>query len=251
MQSRIPQQKKRWLSITVTLILSASFQSGCDSNLSEAKNAHVSESEKHQANVANNQKKPSVVEPNDNKKPPIKYTIINDIKTPPTKRSVDIRLEKRFDKKDLERLAMYLKSSEPTNYNRTFISYYLPDMNVGSGAWATSHFNPDLDVKILGTSIEQAKSPYPPLPSGASLIAKFDGNKFLGEKAIIFKDAQGSYKQSSVYKDGSGNVTNLYSQDGKRFDTRNSHGEYLVITSNSVASYDNEGLFETYQRKDK
>jgi hypothetical protein len=35
-------------------------------------------------------------------------------------------------------------------YERVFICYYLPGMEVGAGAWATGHFNPELEVKVLG-----------------------------------------------------------------------------------------------------
>jgi hypothetical protein len=34
-------------------------------------------------------------------------------------------------------------------YERVFICYYLPGMEVDAGAWATGHHNPDLEIKIL------------------------------------------------------------------------------------------------------
>jgi hypothetical protein len=37
-------------------------------------------------------------------------------------------------------------------YERVYICYYLPGMEVDAGAWATGHFNPDLEVRIFGTS---------------------------------------------------------------------------------------------------
>jgi len=33
-------------------------------------------------------------------------------------------------------------------YDRTFVSFYLPDMKVGAGAFATAHHNPDMQVQI-------------------------------------------------------------------------------------------------------
>ena len=37
-----------------------------------------------------------------------------------------------------------------------FMLYYLPEMALGSGAWAPTHFDPNLDVRILGFTPEQA-----------------------------------------------------------------------------------------------
>ena len=34
-------------------------------------------------------------------------------------------------------------------FERYFVTFYLPGMEVGSGAFATAHHNPDLEVKIL------------------------------------------------------------------------------------------------------
>jgi hypothetical protein len=33
-------------------------------------------------------------------------------------------------------------------HDRTFVSFYLPDMKVGAGAFATAHHNPDMQVQI-------------------------------------------------------------------------------------------------------
>ncbi len=41
-------------------------------------------------------------------------------------------------------------------YERMFIGYYLPGMEVGDSYWATGHHNPDLEVRINGISPELA-----------------------------------------------------------------------------------------------
>src|ERR1039458_10482874 len=58
----------------------------------------------------------------------------------------------------LRAIATKLKNSDHGTYERTFISYYLPGMKVGSGAWATSHFDPDLEICILGVRSEEHTS---------------------------------------------------------------------------------------------
>ena len=80
----------------------------------------------------------------------IEYQIIPNIKY-----SADIRLDRKLTKSELEYLANRIyKEKDIKNYERAFLSYYLPNMEIGSGAWATTHFNPNLEVIILGLDIE-------------------------------------------------------------------------------------------------
>ena len=56
------------------------------------------------------------------------------------------------NKEDLERFAKRLFSvHKGSKYDKVFICYYLPGMVKDAGAWATSHFTPDLQVRILGS----------------------------------------------------------------------------------------------------
>ena len=82
------------------------------------------------------------------------YKIINEDILPGIKRSLDIRLNKKVSEETLRSIAVELKNLDRRHYERTFICYYLPDMQVGEGAWATTHFDPDLTVHIQGLTIE-------------------------------------------------------------------------------------------------
>jgi hypothetical protein len=70
------------------------------------------------------------------------------------KRSVEVVLPDRIDKQQLEALARHIYQDRPGN---TFIGYYIE----GEGDyayWATAHYNPELDVQILGSSKAQEQS---------------------------------------------------------------------------------------------
>lgn len=70
------------------------------------------------------------------------------------KRSVEVVLPERIDKQQLEALARHIYQDRPGN---TFIGYYIE----GEGDyayWATTHYNPELDVQILGSSKAQEQS---------------------------------------------------------------------------------------------
>lgn len=66
----------------------------------------------------------------------------------PAKRSIVVRIAEPLSEADLSRVAIELKRREFRDFERTFIEYYLPDMKVGAGAWATTHFNPELEVRV-------------------------------------------------------------------------------------------------------
>jgi len=150
-----------------------------------------------------------------------------------------------MSKAKLERLGAALRAQSP-HKERLFINYYLPGQKVGSGAWASTHYTPDLAAKIHGMTLEQANDPFPALPSGATLIAKFAGNEFVGEKTLIYKASDGKTMKAVKYKDGSGDTSQLYPSANGRLEARNGHGEYYIIKSSSVAIYDSSGLIETY-----
>ena len=84
----------------------------------------------------------------------VTYAIIDSHTIGGIKRSLDIRLNRKVPEDVLRAIALKLRSMDPRQFDRTFISYYLEGMQVGAGAWATTHFNPALEVRILGLSIE-------------------------------------------------------------------------------------------------
>lgn len=64
-------------------------------------------------------------------------------------RILDVRLNHTVGEDTLAVLANLLRDSDEMPYLRTYIVYYLPGMESGDGGWATSHFTPDLEVKLL------------------------------------------------------------------------------------------------------
>ena len=79
---------------------------------------------------------------------------VEEEKMRPFKRSLTVRLREPVDKKTLGIMANHLHRQAP-NFERTFIGYLLPGMRDGEGAWATTHFNPNLKVEILGATKQQ------------------------------------------------------------------------------------------------
>ena len=83
------------------------------------------------------------------------YSVINHTSHLPFKESFDIRLNGRVTKEVLELIAQEIKKSVRANPKRIYIVYYLQDMTVGAGGWASSHFNPELKLTIYGSTVDE------------------------------------------------------------------------------------------------
>ena len=181
------------------------------------------------------------------------YKIISDESMGEQKRSVVIRLDEKLTEKKIGAIAVQVKSSDSQKYNRTFIEYYLPEMKVGDGAWATSHYNPDLKVKILGLSLEaEAEQKKQEVDPSKDVIGVwFDERPYVGAKLILYRK-NGSLYINTKYKDGSestkklkqskvGSALKLEDIDGSSF------GEYWLLTGKELKVFDNEGHITTYR----
>jgi len=65
-------------------------------------------------------------------------------------RIMDLRLSRPVQESVLETIAGQVLRSDTASYPTTYIVYYLPGMEAGQGGWATSHYSPELEVRILG-----------------------------------------------------------------------------------------------------
>jgi len=151
----------------------------------------------------------------------IKYSIISKNTLLNEKRSLEIRINKRVSKNVLRDIALKLKAQENKRYKRTFITYHLPNMELNSyaGCWASTHFNPNLEVKVYGLSKEdyekvnaKAKSKenkdevvignwidrVPTLSSRITIYQK--GSKIFLRR--VFKDESSSTKECVKYRVG-------------------------------------------------
>ncbi len=185
----------------------------------------------------------------------VSYTIIGKHILPGIKRSLDIRLNRKVSEGVLKSIALKLKNSDPKSYDRTFIGYYLPGMKVDSGCWATTHFNPNLEVRILGLTVKQEESlKQQPADASREVIGTWlDERPFGGGRITLFRK-DGKLLMENTYKDGSAGTAELSekrSQDGRRFDYKpdRGNGEYYLINSKGeLQQLDRDGPFMTAKK---
>ncbi len=185
----------------------------------------------------------------------VTYEIINTNTFLDYKRSLDVRLNKKVSEGILRTIALKLKAQDPRNYERTFICYYLPNMEVGAGAWATTHFNPDLEVRILGLTAEQeeALKKQPDDPSREVIGSWLDESPYLGCKVTIFRQ-NGKLFMENTYKDGSSGKKEIVEKlSGKVRTFRRKEGSsvgefYLIDKQDNLQLWDEEGIITTAKK---
>lgn len=184
----------------------------------------------------------------------VTYTVIDANVIPGMKRSLDIRLNRRVSEEVLRSIALELKGKDPKDYERTFISYYLPGQSVGAGGWATTQFNPDLEVLILEPTAEQAKS----LDRGRNDPSREVLGAWLWESPtkvwINLYRQGGKLYMEQKHSDGSSSnleVVEEVLQSGHRLEERggSSLGEYFLIDLlGNLQIRDREGLIATAKK---
>jgi hypothetical protein len=191
-------------------------------------------------------------------KPELIYEIINESRIPEIKMSIDVRLKRKISQEALEMIAnnLYWENDGPS-YERVFIAYYLPKMEVGAGAWATSHFTPFLEVKILGfTEEEELALLDEENDSPLEIIGKWKDLAWPAvitiyrERGVLFMDLE--FGKESMFKGA--NIKKEMISEAIMGQTRfrekdgNPHGEYYAIDSKGdLSMYDSEGFIRTAQ----
>jgi hypothetical protein len=163
----------------------------------------------------------------------VSYSIIDTDIIPGIKRSLDVRLNKKVSEDVLRAIALKLKSNDSQQYDRTFIVYYLPGTTIDAGAWATTHFDPTLVVRILGFTVQEEQAlATEPAPTGRQVIGIWMDEPF-GLQITIYLEG-GTLYMGWKAKDGSGLEEELLEKPsplGQRFETKggSSFGDHWII----------------------
>lgn len=98
------------------------------------------------------------------------YEILEDEVQRNVKRTVEVRLASRTDEDSLKVLAQEIYDLSKAKVERTFIGYRIAGEGSDQAFWATTNYDPDLKIHIMGknaTDYERLKSM--PLPEGEIL----------------------------------------------------------------------------------
>lgn len=179
-----------------------------------------------------------------------KYSIVKDENLHHFKRSVDVRIPIRYTETQLDILAKHIKNLDKRKYDRTFILYYLPDMEIDAGAWASSHFDPNLKITIHGLSVEKYKE-LTSLPENLDSSAEMIGRWAYMIALFDIYSKDNNYFMRTTYRDGSSGQQNLQKRtvenETRYYVLDSDFGEYYVVSSRGeLKVFDNDGFIESY-----
>jgi hypothetical protein len=180
----------------------------------------------------------------------VEVTIINENVVPGARRSLDVRLSRRLTEEELEAVALDLRDRADSDFPRTFIVYYLPGMRVDAGGWATTHFDPTLEVRILGTTTEQdaaLQAPEEETPERDVIGTWLDDRPFVTHRVTIYREDGRTYLERRFPDGSSGRevVVETTVPRGQKFQTPDpgvSGDYYLLVSGGALEVRDDEGL---------
>ncbi len=167
-------------------------------------------------------------------------------------RSLTVRLTRRVTKRKLRSLAEKLWAEAPS-YRRTLIEYRLPGMTPGGGAWATTHFTPELKVSVLGATAAQYKRlrrvGERERSSGETLGVWICEEPHLSHRITIYRKGE-TYRLRRVFEEGSSATAKLVERSspyGRAFAVADSEGggQYVIAEGGELQIRDDGGLVAT------
>ena len=175
--------------------------------------------------------------------------LISEDVLPRIKRSLTVRLDEPISEQRLRALAHEFKASSKRSYQRTFIAYYLPGMDLDSGAWATTNFNPNLKITIHGLSIEKEKKLKSiKNPQDWDVVGRWldPGNLYFQHRITIFRK-DNSVFMDQTFSDGSSGQSELIETKSPvwRLDPveESFAGDYWILNPNGqLEAHDNDGF---------
>lgn len=181
------------------------------------------------------------------------YKILEDVVKRNIKRTVEVELPERLDETELTKLAEHIKGLSNKEVERTFIGYRIAGADPNQAYWATTNYNPNLEVKIMGesaTSYENMKGQG--LPEG-DVIGSWMVNRGMEYRMTAYSKNGQTYIQS-VYGDGSSS-DDLYilteTDKGTKLEEDNDFGEYFIINSKGgLEFWSDNGNYYTAKNSD-
>ena len=164
-----------------------------------------------------------------------------------SKNNREVHLNKKIDKKVLQEIAMEIREDR-TQYDRLWIFYYIPNMTEGM-AWATTHFTPNLEINIIGSTENQDIQTSTTTDIEGEILNKWRSEKSLmGGTLILFKNLSQKKTMRITFKDGSKMESEIVESNlnGKiKYQDDNENGEYYIVESNgNLGLYGKNGKFE-------
>lgn len=183
------------------------------------------------------------------------YEILEDDVKRNVKRTVEVEISERMDEETLIALAEKIYALSNVKVERTFIFYRLANGSDGS-AWATTHYEPDLKVRIVGATASDYERIKNTNVSEGEVLGSWMSSQGMDSKITAYK------KDGQVYIRQLYNIGPLYKEDpvyesteldeGIKLQSENDkdHNEYYIINKKSDLEFwsDNSNYYTATQK---
>lgn len=160
------------------------------------------------------------------------------------KNELTVEINKKITVEQIATLADKFFSSKPKQ-RRFYIFYLLPGMKAGSGAWATSHFDPELEIEIIGSTSQQDDNSDKLADAviDGEVIGKWHEEQYTSSNYVIYKKDNKIFIKT-IYKSGQVSDEELKEKkvgNGTRYDYKEGgfNGEYFIINSDGGLEFYN------------
>lgn len=160
------------------------------------------------------------------------------------KNELTVEINKKITVEQIATLADKFFSSK-SKQRRFYIFYLLPGMKAGSGAWATSHFDPELEIEIIGSTSQQDDNSDKLADAviDGDVIGKWHEEQYTSSNYVIYKKDNKIFIKT-IYKSGQVSDEELKEKkvgNGTRYDYKEGgfNGEYFIINSDGGLEFYN------------
>lgn len=182
--------------------------------------------------------------------PSAEYTILQDETRGTAKRTVEVVLPHRISVESLASIAKEIKSKATKTTDRTFIGYRV-DGQTDTSYWATTHYNPDLDVMVQGLSLSDYEALASlPLDGYGRVIGSWLDDGPLGHVKVLYANDDGHFIDSVFVGGGVNTETYVASKlpDGslRLEEPEAENGEYYIVTADgALQGWSENGNYQT------
>ncbi len=182
----------------------------------------------------------------------ISFSVINETRNDTLKKvNVNIRINKKVDKEVLKLIGNKLKTDlQLEKYSKIWMFYFLPNTKVGSGAWATTHFTPNLKVEFYGATKKQSKKQENIAGQDLeNIIGKWKEEQYTSAIYIIYKKENELFIRT-IYPNSQISDVKIKENKGSkvvRYDyySNGYNGEYFKVKNNILEFYNKENKMYT------
>lgn len=159
------------------------------------------------------------------------------------KSSVYVQLPNPIEKNELTNIAKEIRASRK-KFDILFVFYSLPNMKIGERSWAITHFEPEMKLKILGSTVNETTTMNSQKVTG-EILGKWKDKAFMIESVKYLVKEDDNLKIKTVFGDGSiGEITLKESKKNNliRYDFENKNNQFYIIEENgNLGFYGEEG----------